>query len=74
MSGSVAADIAPDRHDEAQMVQTPVQTSRGKTTYLQVGSNPVCASNRLSARPARIGAWLLTAGRSAKDRSMVPWS
>ncbi len=43
MSGSVAADFVPHRHGQAQTVQTPVQTSRGKYPYLQVGSNPVCA-------------------------------
>jgi hypothetical protein len=39
------ADLVPDRHGQAQTVQTPVQTSRAKCAYLQVGSNPVCASS-----------------------------
>jgi hypothetical protein len=44
MNGSVAADFEPDRHAQAQTVQTPVQTSRDKTADLQGRPNPVCAS------------------------------
>lgn len=40
MNGS---DFGPNRHAQAQTVQTPVQTSHEKYGYLQEGSNPVCA-------------------------------